>query len=418
MPSSKRPPLMTSMVEAILAVRAGFRNPVQTTMWPRRTRSVAIARAARTENDSKVISSVGSGTVWKWSNTHSDSKPSASACLASSIVRAQASAGASRRTRPSSPAVPSDRPASVPPDGCGGAHGDVRAPILLDGCQRLRPDRAAPRSARPVGLDRHAIAPRRAAVPHDRDDRGRARDRGTGPDRGCGAGQPVRGARRRDPPGPRRRRAGRRHRLRDVRARGAGRGGDPARGDRAAPRIRSAQAFELSLEPPSSGLVIGISHEGATGATNAALTAARAAGASTALITVTSRSPGAALADIVVETHELDQSWCHTVGYVSPIAAARGRRPPLGHPRVAVDGSRPPGLRPAVRRGRPSRSDRRGARRRRPTPRHRLRRGPPGRSRARAEGRGGRLAARRVPRSRDVPARPPRRDGRPDRHSS
>ncbi len=85
--------------------------------------------------------------------------------------------------------------------------------------------------------------------------------------------------------------------------------------------ISDAQAFELSLDAPSSGLVIGISHEGATGATNAALSAARAAGAGTALITVTRRSPGAALADIVLETLELDQSWCHTVGYISPIAA-------------------------------------------------------------------------------------------------
>lgn len=84
----------------------------------------------------------------------------------------------------------------------------------------------------------------------------------------------------------------------------------------------AAQAFELSLDPPSSGLVIGVSHEGATGATNGALAAARAAGARTALITVSARSPGAALAEIVVETHELDQSWCHTVGYLSPIAAA------------------------------------------------------------------------------------------------
>ena len=84
----------------------------------------------------------------------------------------------------------------------------------------------------------------------------------------------------------------------------------------------AAQAFELSLDPPSGGLVIGISHEGATTATNAALSAARAAGARTALVTVTDRSPGAALADVVVETGELDQSWCHTVGYVSPLVAA------------------------------------------------------------------------------------------------
>ena len=84
----------------------------------------------------------------------------------------------------------------------------------------------------------------------------------------------------------------------------------------------AAQAFELSLDPPSSGLVIGVSHEGGTAATNAALEAARSAGARTAIITVTDRSPGAALADIVVETGELDQSWCHTVGYLSPLVAA------------------------------------------------------------------------------------------------
>jgi glutamine---fructose-6-phosphate transaminase (isomerizing) len=84
----------------------------------------------------------------------------------------------------------------------------------------------------------------------------------------------------------------------------------------------AAQAFELSLDPPSDALVIGVSHEGATTATNAALSASRAAGSQTALLTVTRRSPGAALADLVVETHELDQGWCHTVGYLSPMVAA------------------------------------------------------------------------------------------------
>ncbi len=84
----------------------------------------------------------------------------------------------------------------------------------------------------------------------------------------------------------------------------------------------AVQAFELSLDPPASGLVIGISHEGGTTATNAALEASRAAGARTAIITVSERSPGAESADIVVETGELDQSWCHTVGYLSPLVAA------------------------------------------------------------------------------------------------
>ncbi len=101
-----------------------------------------------------------------------------------------------------------------------------------------------------------------------------------------------------------------------VRAAGlTGPGGIPAR------EPVTEQALELSLDPPATGLVIGVSHEGATTATNAALAAARAAGARTALITVTSRSPGAEHAHVVVETEELDQGWCHTVGYLSPLVA-------------------------------------------------------------------------------------------------
>jgi glucosamine--fructose-6-phosphate aminotransferase (isomerizing) len=84
----------------------------------------------------------------------------------------------------------------------------------------------------------------------------------------------------------------------------------------------AAQAFELAQDPPSSGLVVGISHEGGTAATIAALEAARARGARTALITASAGSPAARAADIVLATLELDRSWCHTVGYVSPIAAA------------------------------------------------------------------------------------------------
>ena len=86
--------------------------------------------------------------------------------------------------------------------------------------------------------------------------------------------------------------------------------------------VRSEQAFELSLAPPSRGLVIGITHEGATTATNAALRAARDAGRSTAVITVSHRSPAGRVADITVETEELDHGWCHTVGYLSPLVAA------------------------------------------------------------------------------------------------
>ena len=85
--------------------------------------------------------------------------------------------------------------------------------------------------------------------------------------------------------------------------------------------LAAAQAFELSLDPPSRGLVIGISHEGATPATNGALEASTRAGARTAIVTVSERSPGAVNGDIVVTTDELDQGWCHVVGYLSPILA-------------------------------------------------------------------------------------------------
>jgi fructoselysine-6-P-deglycase FrlB-like protein len=87
----------------------------------------------------------------------------------------------------------------------------------------------------------------------------------------------------------------------------------------------AAQAFEGSLEDwlgGPHGLVIGVSHEGGTWATNRALERAHASGAKVALITVSDRSPGAALADLVVTTDEQDRSWCHTVGYLSPMVAA------------------------------------------------------------------------------------------------
>jgi glucosamine--fructose-6-phosphate aminotransferase (isomerizing) len=86
----------------------------------------------------------------------------------------------------------------------------------------------------------------------------------------------------------------------------------------------TVQAFELALDPPGDGLVIGVTHEGGTWATNRALEAARGAGARTAVITASDRSPAAALAErgLAIATEELDQSWCHTVGYLSPLLAA------------------------------------------------------------------------------------------------
>jgi fructoselysine-6-P-deglycase FrlB-like protein len=84
----------------------------------------------------------------------------------------------------------------------------------------------------------------------------------------------------------------------------------------------AVQAFEAALAPARGGLCIAVSHDGGTWATGEAVAAARAAGATTAIITVSGRAPGARDVDIVVETVERDQSYCHTIGYTSPLLAA------------------------------------------------------------------------------------------------
>jgi glucosamine 6-phosphate synthetase-like amidotransferase/phosphosugar isomerase protein len=85
--------------------------------------------------------------------------------------------------------------------------------------------------------------------------------------------------------------------------------------------VQPVQALEYLRRPLRQGVVIGVSHEGGTTATNEALRATRESGATTALMTVGGSSPGAELADIVVQTGEQDRSWCHTVGYLSPLVA-------------------------------------------------------------------------------------------------
>jgi fructoselysine-6-P-deglycase FrlB-like protein len=105
----------------------------------------------------------------------------------------------------------------------------------------------------------------------------------------------------------------------------------------------AVQAFEASLEATlggRGGLVIGISHEGGTWATNRALERARESGSRAAIVTVSDRSPGAAVAEIVVATEEQDQSWCHTVGYLSPIAALAAVAGHLTGRGVAPDAAR------------------------------------------------------------------------------
>jgi glutamine---fructose-6-phosphate transaminase (isomerizing) len=84
---------------------------------------------------------------------------------------------------------------------------------------------------------------------------------------------------------------------------------------------RAREAFEAALEPQRGGGVIAVSHEGGTWATVQALIAARAAGSSTGLVTARPGSEATRHADAVLVTPSVDRSWCHTVGYLSPLTA-------------------------------------------------------------------------------------------------
>jgi glutamine---fructose-6-phosphate transaminase (isomerizing) len=79
------------------------------------------------------------------------------------------------------------------------------------------------------------------------------------------------------------------------------------------PGARSRDAFEASLDPQEGGALVAVSHEGETAQTRAALDAARSV--RTVLITASET----ATADVVVRTPLHDASWCHTVGYLSPL---------------------------------------------------------------------------------------------------
>jgi glucosamine--fructose-6-phosphate aminotransferase (isomerizing) len=79
---------------------------------------------------------------------------------------------------------------------------------------------------------------------------------------------------------------------------------------------RSRDAFEASLDPRHEGVLIAISHEGGTAATLAALDASHAK-----KILITALPEHARGEDVVVATPLRDTSWCHTVGYLSPLLA-------------------------------------------------------------------------------------------------
>ena len=86
-------------------------------------------------------------------------------------------------------------------------------------------------------------------------------------------------------------------------------------------QAEARQALDAALDPRHGGICIAISHDGGTRATKLALEAARESGATTALITASCRSPCRSAADLVFVTPVHDNSWCHTLAYVSAILA-------------------------------------------------------------------------------------------------
>jgi glucosamine--fructose-6-phosphate aminotransferase (isomerizing) len=78
-------------------------------------------------------------------------------------------------------------------------------------------------------------------------------------------------------------------------------------------------AFEARLDPQQGGVLVAVSHEAGTEATLAAAAAAGERGARCALITAL---PGDAPDGLpTIATPLRDTSWCHTVGYLSPMLA-------------------------------------------------------------------------------------------------
>ena len=82
-------------------------------------------------------------------------------------------------------------------------------------------------------------------------------------------------------------------------------------------RVSARDAFECRLDPPGRGLIVAVSHDGGTTSTLDAAKRAAEAGATAVLLTA--RPDGAPLEALATPLH--DESWCHTIGYTSPMLA-------------------------------------------------------------------------------------------------
>ncbi len=87
----------------------------------------------------------------------------------------------------------------------------------------------------------------------------------------------------------------------------------------AAGPAEARESADQALAPRRRGLCIAISHGGLSTSTVRALAAARETGTKTALITAAVNTPARDLADVVLRTPLRDKSYCHTVGYTSPM---------------------------------------------------------------------------------------------------
>ena len=167
---------------------------------------------------------------------------------------------------------------------------------------------------------------------------------------------------------------------------------------------RPRDAFEASLDPQADGVLIAISHEAGTAATLAAMKATNAR-----TILITAKPEVDTGADLTLGTPLVDTSWCHTVGYVSPLlalTAIAGAADESTCTRV-IEGT-------LALRARFAEMARDAARLRAPD-RHRQRRRRDHRARARAQDRGGPARPGHAARDREGPARPPARRRRAHR---
>jgi glucosamine--fructose-6-phosphate aminotransferase (isomerizing) len=105
---------------------------------------------------------------------------------------------------------------------------------------------------------------------------------------------------------------------------------DAALGGGWPPAATPRQSLEAAERPQRGGICIGVSHDGGTRATTLALEAAAAGGARTALVTARPGGTASGPAELVLVTPVHDDSWCHTVGYTSPMLVGAALARELG----------------------------------------------------------------------------------------